>query len=341
MKIEKQSTADSSDPVQNSAIVQLVVEYLTVLAAERAASEHTVRAYRRELNSFAIFLLKRHGSDVVPAQIEHPLIREYLGTLYAKNLSKPSVARALAAIRSWFGWLARTGYIEQNPAQLVATPKLPKHLPRVPGIEQVNQVLDGLTSSIKPKSLNSLEEAVTESNGETAWPERDRVILELLYGCGIRNAELVGLNLEDIHWSNECLLVRGKGRKERYVPLGDTAAAAIRSYLPSRKQKLTGASRANEALLLNARLRGNGRLTTRSVGRIVKQMALAHGLASDLHPHTLRHAFGTHMLEEGADLRAIQEILGHARLSTTQRYTHLTSGQVAAVYDRTHPRAKA
>src|SRR6185437_3045909 len=246
MKIEKQSTADSSDPVQNSAIVQLVVEYMTVLTAERAASEHTVRAYRRELNSFAIFLLKRHGSDVVPAQIEHPLIREYLGTLYAKNLSKPSVARALAAIRSWFGWLARTGYIQQNPARLVATPKLPKHLPRVPGIEQVNQVLDALGARSKAgspqlHSQDSLDSTVTPANVATAWPERDRVILELLYGCGIRNAELVGLDLEDVHWSNECLLVRGKGRKERYVPLGDTAAAAIRSYLPSRKQKLTGA----------------------------------------------------------------------------------------------------
>ncbi len=310
-------------------ILRLVAEYMAVLTAERAASEHTIRAYQRELHSFAAFLTKRCGSGVTPTQIEHPVIREYLGTLYEKNLSKPSVARALAAIRSWFGWLARKGHIEQNPARLVATPKLPKHLPRVPGMEQINQVLDGMagqTAGDKPE--------------ETAWPERDRVILELLYDCGIRNAELVGLNLEDIQWGNECLLVRGKGRKERYVPIGDAAAAAIRAYLPQRAQKLAAAKRASDALLLNARLRGNGRLTTRSVGRIVKHLALTHGMAVDVHPHTLRHAFGTHMLEEGADLRAIQEILGHARLSTTQRYTHLTSGQVAAVYDRTHPRAK-
>ena len=302
-------------------ILRLVAEYMAVLTSERAASEHTIRAYRRELESFAGFLAKRCGSGVVPAQIEHPIIREYLGTLYEKNLSKPSVARALAAIRSWFGWLARTGRIEQNPARLVSTPKLPKHLPRVPGAEQLNQALDSAAA-------------------ETAWPERDRVILELLYGCGIRNAELVGMNLDDIQWSNECLLVRGKGRKERYVPLGDAAALAIRAYLPTREKKLADANRMSEALLLNVRLRGNGRLTTRSVGRIVKQLALSHGLAADVHPHTLRHAFGTHMLEDGADLRAIQEILGHARLSTTQRYTHLTSGQIAAVYDRTHPRAK-
>jgi integrase/recombinase XerC len=328
MKAEKQIDV-AEEPIQALEILRLVAEYMSVLTAERAASEHTVRAYRRDLDSFAAFLAKRCGSGVTPAQIEHPVIREYLGTLYEKNLSKPSVARALAAIRSWFGWLARTGHIEQNPARLVSTPKLPKHLPRVPGAEQLNQAFDDL-------------------DAETAWPERDRVILELLYGCGIRNAELVGLNLEDIQWGNECLLVRGKGRKERYVPLGDAAAAAIHAYLPLREQKLADAKRSSpvsvsegEALLLNVRLRGNGRLTTRSVGRIVKQLALSHGLAADVHPHTLRHAFGTHMLEEGADLRAIQEILGHARLSTTQRYTHLTSGQVAAVYDRTHPRAKS
>jgi integrase/recombinase XerC len=335
MKNEKEAAAAI---VEAPEILRLVTQYVAVLASERAASEHTVRAYQRELNSFAAFLAKRCGSAVLPAQIEHPVIREYLGTLYTAGLSKPSVARALAAIRSWFGWLARTRHIEQNPARLVATPKLPKHLPRVPGIEQVNQVLDGL-------GTKGAGETPAKA-AETAWPERDRVILELLYGCGIRNAELVGLNLKDIQWSNECLLVRGKGRKERYVPLGDAAAAAIRAYMPSRAQKLAAAKRTtqagkDEALLLNAHLRGNGRLTTRSVGRIVKHLALANGLAADVHPHTLRHAFGTHMLEEGADLRAIQEILGHARLSTTQRYTHLTSSQIAAVYDRTHPRAKA
>jgi integrase/recombinase XerC len=134
--------------------------------------------------------------------------------------------------------------------------------------------------------------------------------------------------------------VRGKGRKERHVPLGDAAAQALRAYLPERAAKLTGAGKSADALLVNVRLRGEGRLTTRSVGRIVKRVAVAHGLAAEVHPHTLRHAFGTHMLEEGADLRAIQELLGHERLSTTQRYTQLTVGQIAEVYDRTHPRAK-
>jgi integrase/recombinase XerC len=239
-----------------------------------------------------------------------------------RGLSKTSVARALAAIRSWFKWLARQGRVEQSPAALVATPKLPKHLPRVPTIEEMNRVVE------------------SAADDAAAWPERDRVIFELLYGCGIRNAELVGIDLADIHWANDAILVRGKGRKERYVPLGDAAAEALRAYLPLREQKLAVAGKSSPALLLNLRLRGDARLTTRSVGRIVKHIALAHGLPADVHPHTLRHAFGTHMLEEGADLRAIQELLGHERLSTTQRYTQLTVGQLAAVYDRTHPRAK-
>jgi integrase/recombinase XerC len=304
-----------------------VEEFLTALAHERAASPHTLRAYRRELHDFATYLVKERGPEVHVGKLEHQQIRSYLSELYGRGLSKASVARALAAIRAWFKWLARRGLVEQNPAVLVATPKLPKHLPRVPTIEQMNRVVDA-----------------SASEDVAAWPERDRVIFELLYGCGIRNAELVGLNLRDIHWANEAILVRGKGRKERYVPLGDAAAKSLRAYLPLREAKLVAAGKSSEALLLNARLRstvsGMGRLTARSVGRIVKQIALAHGLPADVHPHTLRHAFGTHMLEEGADLRAIQELLGHERLSTTQRYTQLTVGQVAEVYDRTHPRAK-
>jgi integrase/recombinase XerC len=179
---------------------------------------------------------------------------------------------------------------------------------------------------------------------EAAWPERDRVIFELLYGCGIRNSELVGLNLDSLKWGDDAVLVRGKGKKERLVPLGDEAAVAIRSYLPSRQVKLEAAGKGKLVhegpLVMNLRMRGTCRLTTRSVGRIVKATALSRGLAADVHPHTLRHAFGTHMLEEGADLRAIQEMLGHERLSTTQRYTQLTVGQVQRVYEETHPRAR-
>jgi len=183
-----------------------------------------------------------------------------------------------------------------------------------------------------------------------SWPTRDRAILEMLYGCGIRNAELTGLNLEDIHWANEAILVRGKGQKQRYVPLGDVAAAALRAYLAERSARLAAAegkkAPSTPALFINLRLRGlaraggEARLTTRSVGRIVKRIAVLRGLSADVHPHTLRHAFGTHLLEEGADLRAIQELLGHERLSTTQRYTQLTTAQLTEVYDKTHPRAR-
>jgi integrase/recombinase XerC len=298
----------------------LVEEFLSMLKFERNVSAHTHRAYSRELRSFAEYL-EAHGTGEM-RRVEHPQIRAYLGTLYERGLSKASVARALAAVRAWFHWLAKTGHVDQNPAALVSTPKLPKHLPRVPNIEQMNRAADHI------------------GDDAAAWPERDRVIFELLYGCGIRNAELVGINLGDVHWANDAILVRGKGRKERYVPLGDVAAEAVRAYLPLREARLAAAKKGSEALLLGIDLRGSGRLTTRSVQRIVKRVALAQGLSADVHPHTLRHAFGTHMLEEGADLRAIQELMGHARLSTTQRYTQLTNNQITAVYDRTHPRAK-
>jgi len=170
-----------------------------------------------------------------------------------------------------------------------------------------------------------------------AFPERDQVIFELLYGCGIRNSELTGINLENIYWANDAILVRGKGKKERYVPFGESAAIALRQYLPVRQNRLADLKKSNQGLLIS--LRGS-RLTTRSVGRIVKRIAVAKGLSPDVHPHTLRHAFGTHMLEEGADLRSIQEMLGHERLSTTQRYTQLSMKKVIEVYDQTHPRAK-
>jgi integrase/recombinase XerC len=303
-----------------SKAASLVEEFLSMLKFERNVSEHTHRAYSRELREFAAYLDDKGTSEL--RRVEHPQIRAYLGTLYDRGLAKPSVARALAAIRAWFHWLAKTGHVEQNPASLVSTPKLPRHLPRVPNIEQMNRAADHIGAEV------------------AAWPERDRVIFELLYGCGIRNAELVGINLADVHWANDAILVRGKGRKERYVPLGDLAAEALRAYLPQRGARLAAAKKSSEALLLGIDLRGSGRLTTRSVQRIVKRLALAQGLSADVHPHTLRHAFGTHMLEEGADLRAIQELMGHARLSTTQRYTQLTDRQISSVYDRTHPRAK-
>lgn len=319
----------STDPA--SQFQQEAERFLAMLANERGASTHTLRAYAREIRSFAAYLEDTFGKSGALASIEHLHIRTYLAQLYDRGLTKASAARALAAVRSWFKWLAKEGFIQQNPALLVSTPKRPLHLPRVPSMEDVNRVLNSLETGEKREDT-------------AAWPERDRVIFELLYGCGIRNSELVGIDLADIQWSNEAILVRGKGRKERYVPLGDEAAIALRSYLPAREAKLTAAGKGvlvfDGPLLINMGVRGDCRLTTRSVGRIVKAIAQSRGLAADVHPHTLRHAFGTHMLEEGADLRAIQEMLGHERLSTTQRYTQLTVGQVQRVYDETHPRAK-
>src|SRR5215471_1293640 len=281
---------------------------------ERNSSAHTIKAYTGDLANFSAYARARDWK-----QIDHIAIRGFLSQLYEKGLSKTSVARSLAALRSLYRWLALEGVVGQNPARLVSTPKLPKKLPRVPTIEEMNGVLDGEMPEV------------------AAFPERDRLMLELLYGCGIRNSELVGINLDDIRLGSEAILIRGKGKKERYVPFGDAVKSGLGVYLPARQLLFSGKKKNTPALLVNHR---GGRLTTRSVGRIIKRIAVAKGLSPDVHPHTLRHAFGTHMLEEGADLRAIQELLGHERLSTTQRYTQLSMKHLLAVYDQTHPRAK-
>ena len=300
---------DKTDTVAAKAVADFIRHL-----RERNASPHTVKAYSSDLLLFATYAGSRRWN-----QIDHVAIRGFLSQLYDKGLSKTSVARALAAVRSLYRWLAREGVVEQNPAKLVATPKLAKKLPRVPTIEEMNSVIDGEMPEV------------------AAFPERDRLMLELLYGCGIRNSELTGINLDDIRLSAEAILIRGKGKKERYVPFGDAVKAGLSVYLPERQKWLGARGKQCAALLINRR---GGRLTTRSVGRIIKKIAVAKGLSPDVHPHTLRHAFGTHMLEEGADLRAIQELLGHERLATTQRYTQLSMKHVLQVYDQTHPRAK-
>jgi integrase/recombinase XerC len=297
----------------NTIVNKTVADFLRHLR-ERNASPHTVKAYSRDLTLFAAYAGSRGWK-----QIDHIAVRGFLSQLYEKGLSKTSVARALAAVRSLYRWLAREGVVEQNPAKLVATPRLSRKLPRVPTIEEMNFVIDGKMPEV------------------AAFPERDRLMLELLYGCGIRNSELTGINLDDIRLSAEAILIRGKGKKERYVPFGDSVKTALAAYLPERQNVLGAINKHSAALLINRR---GGRLTTRSVGRIIKKIAVAKGLSPDVHPHTLRHAFGTHMLEEGADLRAIQELLGHERLATTQRYTQLSMKHVLQVYDQTHPRAK-
>jgi integrase/recombinase XerC len=295
-------------------IVEKAADQFLRSLRELNASPHTIKAYTGDLDNFAAYIGPRDWRH-----IDHVTIRGFLSHLYEKGLSKTSVARSLAAVRSLYRWLAQEGVVDQNPGALVSTPKLPKKLPRVPTIEEMNTVFEGPMPEV------------------AAFPERDRLMFELLYGCGIRNSELVGINLDDIRLSAEAILIRGKGKKERYVPFGDSVKSALAAYLPLRLQMLAERKKNTNALLMNQR---GGRLTTRSAGRIVKKIAVAKGLPPDVHPHTLRHAFGTHMLEEGADLRAIQEMLGHERLSTTQRYTQLSMKHVLEVYDQTHPRAK-
>ena len=292
---------------------QAVEQFLRWLQ-ERNASPHTHKAYAGDLKNFCSYLGRRDWRN-----IDHVTIRGFLSHLYEQGLNKTSVARSLAAVRSLYRWLAQQGVVEQNPAALVSTPKLPNKLPRVPTIEEMNAVLDGEMPEL------------------ASFPERDRLMLELLYACGIRNSELVSINVDDVRLSTEVILVRGKGKKERYVPFGKSVKRALAAYLPARQRVIAQRKKSTPALLINQR---GGRLTTRSVGRIVKKIAVAKGLSPDVHPHTLRHAFGTHLLEEGADLRAIQEMLGHERLSTTQRYTQLSLKHVLQVYDRTHPRAR-
>lgn len=291
-----------------------ITAFLNSLTGKNA-SAHTHRAYSNELYRFAGFL----GPEIRWKDVDHVFIRSFLSELHEKGLSKVSVARALASLRSMYKWLAREGWVEQNPAKLVAMPKTPKKLPRVPTLEEMNTLLD----SGMPESA--------------AFPERDRAIFELLYGCGLRNSELVGIELGDLDSANGLILVRGKGKKQRYVPLEGKAEEALKAYLAARYRILVEARKRERRLFINHR---GGPLTTRSVGRIVKRIAVASGLPPDIHPHTLRHAFGTHLLSEGADLRAIQELLGHERLSTTQKYTQLSIQHVMEVYDRTHPRAK-
>jgi integrase/recombinase XerC len=295
-------------------VVGKSVEQFLSSLRQRNASPHTLKAYTGDLANFAAYIGPRKWRA-----IDHITIRGFLSHLYEKRLSKTSVARSLAAVRSLYKWLAQEGVVEQNPAALVSTPKLPKRLPRVPTMEEMNSVFDG------------------NMPGIAAFPERDRLMLELLYGCGIRNSELVGINLEHVRRSEQAILIQGKNKKQRFVLFGEAADTALKAYLPARQLVLSETRKNTPALLINQR---GGRLTTRSVGRIIKKIAVAKGLSPDVHPHTLRHAFGTHMLEEGADLRAIQEMLGHERLSTTQRYTQLSMKHLLHVYDQTHPRAK-
>lgn len=272
------------------------------------SSPHTIAAYQSDLRQFLEYFSPPGTEPPAPAAFDMLHIREWMADLYGRNLDKVSIRRKLAAVRGFFRFLLREGVVPANWAKLALTPKIPKRLPSVPSEDQVN----GLINAVEPE------------------PARDRAIFEMLYGCGLRVSELVGLNLEDIDRAERWLRVRGKGRKERQVPFGSKAAEALERYLAERPVKV-----GEPAVFLNRR---SGRLTDRAVRYIVKFYSMLINQDSSLHPHTLRHAYATHLLRAGADLRAIQELLGHATLSTTQKYTQLSLADLMAVYDRAHPK---
>jgi integrase/recombinase XerC len=274
--------------------------------------------------------------------VDHRVIREFVSWLYDRKLQKVTVARKLSALRTFFKFCVREKYTRTNPAALVSTPKLPKLVPRVQTAEEIGNFLDGLPGGAAAKPAPPRQSGKNKSPNinpnAQLMPRRDRAMIELLYACGLRVSELVGLNLGSFDKAGQMLRVLGKGRKERVVPYGAKAQEALEAYWPVRDRILEQARGTPnaEAVFLNP---WGGRLTDRAVRYILKKYCRLAGSNLDLHPHSLRHAFATHLLNDGADLRAIQELLGHASLSTTQRYTQTSIRQLMAVYDKSHPHA--
>ena len=308
---------------------------MTYLRAERDASAHTLRNYRVDLEQFLEYLQERQADGGVPgpAKVDHLAIRGFLARLHGARLAKSSMARKLATLRSFFRFLCRRGHLTANPANLVQSPRLPVRTTPHLSVDEVFQLLALAERAVTEEAPKRRESARTLSL-------RDRAILELFYAAGLRIAELVGLNLLDADLQEGLARVLGKGRKERIVPVGRKACEALRAYLNIRGDfRPKAAQRAGNPIALFLNCRG-GRISTRSVSRIVLAHLMRSGLGKKITPHGLRHSFATHLLDAGADLRAIQELLGHARLSTTQRYTHVGLDKVLEVYDRAHPRAR-
>ncbi len=338
-----------------------IAKYLEYLQSVKNSSPHTVLNYRRDLEQFLVYLSPPGVRPPGLAGVTHPLIREFVAHLHDQGLQKSSIARKLAALRSFFKYCVREGHLKENPARLVPTPKLPKRIPSVLSAEEMNGFLNQLggpeRSALRSRAASSRDGLLPEESGANAPARqsasarageglllrRDRALLELLYAAGLRVSELTGLNLVDMEQKERILRVRGKGSKERIVPYGAKAQEALEKYWPVREQLLQQTDRTSdrqnphaEAVFLNYSGR---RLTPRSVGRIVKKYVRMANVNWDLHPHSLRHAFATHLLADGADLRAIQELLDHQSLSTTQKYTHASIRQLMDIYDKAHPHA--
>ena len=312
---------DAISPGQNDFIQQ----FIHYLSAEKNASPHTCRCYQRDLKEFENFL-KSQVADFSPLgkpeleKVDRIIIRKYLSVLHRKN-KKSSIARKISTLRSFFRYLVREKLVSSNPAKAVSTPKVEKPLPTTLTVDEAFRLMESPDRPLKK---------VTEAEAKKGTL-RDRAILELLYSSGLRVGELVGLNLKHLDLHLGIVRVMGKGRKERIVPVGNKAMEALKVYLDRR-----GDPEGEAPLFVN--LRG-GRLTSRSVGRLIKKYTRASGIVRKVSPHSLRHSFATHLLDGGADIREIQEMLGHASLSTTQRYIHLSPGKLMEVYDKAHPRS--
>jgi integrase/recombinase XerC len=335
-----------------------IAKYLEYLRAVKNSSPHTISNYGKDLAQFLDYLSPPGLEPPALTAVTHNTIREFVGHLHDHHLQKSSIARKLAALRSFFKYCVREGLLQENPARLVPTPKLPKRIPSVLTAEEMVGFLDQLAAmgpasgtdgqppqKIASSKTNLSPRTPAQLADEALLLRRDRALLELLYAAGLRVSELTGLNYADLDQKERVLRVRGKGDKERIVPYGTKAQEALEKYWPLREELFLQASATRgrhrdsphtEAVFLNYAGR---RLTQRSVGRIVKKYVRLINVNWDLHPHSLRHAFATHLLADGADLRAIQELLGHQSLSTTQKYTHASIRQLMDIYDKSHPHA--
>lgn len=297
-----------------SGLERWIQDYLAELKRQNA-SEQTLATYGVDLRQFLEYFSRGGLAPPEPEQFDVLELREWLGHLYERGLDKTTIRRKLAAVRSLFEHCLRRGAVRVNKARLLATPRLPRRLPVVPTEEQTNTLIDG----------------VAEARLNRPYPERDLAMLEVLYGCGVRISELEGMNLDDLDLREGWVRVRGKRKKERQVPIPARALEALRRYIDCRR-----AAPGEKAVFVNHRGR---RLTARGAHKILRLYAIALAGDSSIHPHSLRHAYATHLLNAGADLRAIQELLGHASLSTTQKYTQVSLRDLMEVYDKAHPRA--
>jgi integrase/recombinase XerC len=313
-------------------------KFLHYLRYVRNASPKTIENYRIDLNQFLSYITPPGEQPMDLMAVDHLVVREFISSLYDRRLAKPSVARKLAALRSFFRFCVREGIVKQNPARLVARPKLAKRLPTILTAEEMNGFLDEMDGAKSGKVLAKKPRSHKQEELTLALLARDRAILELLYASGLRVSELTGLDMGDINTTEQMLHVLGKRRKERMVPYGKKAREALEAYWPFRGEILRHMKSKGQTNAVFLNLRG-GRLTPRAVLNVVKKYVRLLSHNWDLHPHSLRHAFATHLLADGADLRAIQELLGHSSLSTTQRYTHATIEQLMGVYDKSHPHA--